>query len=622
MSIFSPSLEDISKLPTSLNPGEVRVLQALKQLDDEWRIYVQPMLLMDNPDFVAVHNRYGVCAIEVKDWARGIYRSFGNGTIEVYDGTRWNRTAEAPRFQAYRYRNTIFEHFFASPESGTQDFPVVRSAVILPQYSTQDARSILVNARIDEKSEFQRVDVWGGDSLDNRLIEILTGYKTPTGMRVPQQGVTRLERQLAEPEVVADQRQPLVLSDGAANLEKNPNRAKIRRARGPAGSGKSLGLAARAARLAKDGKSVLVISFNITLPHYLHDLAARHGRQLGVKIRNIVFTHFHGLCSRAISDGAVAGVEGCEFKRSTSEFMERADFITVFANATNAYKAGVGRRFDAILVDEGQDFIADWWNFLRAHVLREEGEMLLVADTTQDLYDRAAWTAEATMKNCGFRGDWTDLQGCYRMPPDLIPIIARFGELYLKGGAYDPPVLPDDHPMHREASEPTKRRWTNLDNSQGIDSALKTEILDILNSDGLSPADIVFLCEEHHIGLEAAKKLGDSGVYVSHVFTDNDGDERRRRKHRFWGGMDGVKGCTVHSFKGWEARGVVLCILPHERSRRLAYVALTRIKGFPGARAAISVINCDPTLNTFKTEFEREFSVNDVPALVGQRRLF
>ena len=622
MSIFNPDLKEISKLPTRLNPGEERVLHALKQIDDEWRIYVQPMLLMDNPDFVAVHNRYGVCAIEVKDWKQGIYRPLVNGIIEVYDGSKWNKITDSPRYQAYRYRNTIFEHFFAAPESGTDNFPVVRSAVILPQYTTQNARSLLINARINKRSEFQRVVVWGGEELENNLIEILTGYKSPKGMNVPQQSVTRLERQLAEPEAIADQRQPLILSKGATNLEKNPDRAKVRRARGPAGSGKSLGLAARAVRLAKDGKSVLVITFNITLPHYLHDLAARHGRQLGVKIRNIVFTHFHGFCYRTVSDGAVAGVVGCEIKKSNDESIKNVDMTAMVANAANAYKAGVGRRFDAILVDEGQDFIADWWNFLRTHALREGGEMLLVADTTQDLYQRATWTTEATMKSCGFRGDWTDLLGCYRMPPDLIPIIGRFGELYLKDGAYDPPVLPNDHPMRREASEPTKKRWTNCSNTQIISSAIKTEISDMITESGLSPADIVFLCEEHKIGLEAAKILSDSQVYVSHVFSNYDDEERRRRKNRFWGGMDGVKGCTVHSFKGWESRGVILCILPNEGSERLAYVALTRIKGTLGSRAVISVINCNPKLNSFKTEFEREFSVNDVPALGGQRRLF
>jgi hypothetical protein len=56
--------------------------------------------------------------------------------------------------------------------------------------------------------------------------------------------------------VIADQRRVLKLSDGARNVEENPNDAEIRRIRGPAGSGKTMGLAARAARSASEGRSV------------------------------------------------------------------------------------------------------------------------------------------------------------------------------------------------------------------------------------------------------------------------------------------------------------------------------------------------------------------------------
>lgn len=622
MSVFSPSLEDIQNLPTKLNPDEKRVLEALKLLDDEWIVYVQPMLLMDNPDFVIVHDHYGVCAIEVKDWQYGIYRPLRDGTIEVYKEARWHRIPEAPRFQAYRYRNTIFEHFFALPESGTNDFPVVRSAVVLPQYTTAQAENLLDYARVNKKSEFTKVRVWGGDALKNKLLEILTGYKTPTGMMVPPKCVARLKHQLAEPEVVAAQRQPLILSEAAKNLEQNPNRARIRRARGSAGSGKSLGLAARAARLAAEGRKVLVLSFNITLPHYLHDLAARHGRQIGVLIRKITFTHFHGFCGRVVSEGEIAGVDGCHSQSDTPMPLSENQLDSLVSSAANAYQAGEGPRFDAILVDEGQDFKADWWNFLRHQVLDNGGEMLLVVDATQDLYNRASWTAEKVMRGCGFRAPWTELPGSYRMPPDLVPVVARFGERYLTDGAYDPPVVPVDHPMRRDAAEPTIRRWRNLGGTQELRAALTEEVRKMLNRDGLAPADIMFLCEQHAGGLDAAESLKAAGVYVSHVFTENDDDERRRRKNRFWGGMDGVKGCTVHSFKGWEARGVMLCILPNVGSRRLPYVALTRLKGDPGVRAVVSVVNCDPNLDEFKAEFEREFTVDEVPALGGQRRLF
>ncbi len=208
------------------------------------------------------------------------------------------------------------------------------------------------------------------------------------------------------------------------------------------------------------------------------------------------------------------------------------------------------------------------------------------------------------------------------MPPDLVPILAAFGEKFLADGAFDPPVVPGDHPMRREAAEPTLRGWTNVHPREEVGRARADTVLSVLQHRDVARADIVFLCEDHAHGLQASHFLGEAGEHVSHVFTVEDGDDRRRRKRRFWGGMDGVKGCTVHSFKGWEARAVVLCISASQQSRRLAYVALTRVKGAPGNIAAVvQVLNCDPELNDFKSEFERDIGVAEVPALGGQRRL-
>ena len=132
------------------------------------------------------------------------------------------------------------------------------------------------------------------------------------------------------------------------------------------------------------------------------------------------------------------------------------------------------------------------------------------------------------MEQCGFNAPWTELSGCYRMPPDLVPIVARFGGRYLKDGVYDPPIVPLDQPKGRDAAEPTIRRWTNLGASDGLGEALTAQVEQLLDIDGLAPADIVFLCEEHTSGLEAARLLEEKGIHVSHVFTANDGDERRR----------------------------------------------------------------------------------------------
>ena len=49
-----------------------------------------------------------------------------------------------------------------------------------------------------------------------------------------------------------------------------------------------------------------------------------------------------------------------------------------------------------------------------------------------------------------------------------------------------------------------------------------------------------------------------------------DPDERHHSKGRFWTGADAVKGCTVHSYEGWDSLAVVVGVGMEERLRRLA----------------------------------------------------
>jgi superfamily I DNA/RNA helicase len=66
------------------------------------------------------------------------------------------------------------------------------------------------------------------------------------------------------------------------------------------------------------------------------------------------------------------------------------EYEWIVTKGAQAYALGFGERYDAVLVDEGQDFTLEWWQLLRDHVRKDAtGEMLLVADPTQDIYGTA-----------------------------------------------------------------------------------------------------------------------------------------------------------------------------------------------------------------------------------------
>ncbi len=594
MAQLRPSLELLDRLDPALNDGELRVAYELvRQLDDEWTVYVQPRLGQDTPDFVAVHDTFGVCAIEVKDWAYGGYRQSDSGVIEYVTGDGvWHESTEKPRYQAYRYRSTIFENFFALPEDGSKPTNAVRSILIVPQYSTAHARRLLAHNQVTPYET--QVDVIGGDDLQRSLATIVRGRTC----RPPRPAsMERLRRHLVESEVVAELRLRAALSEAAKNIESNPSSATQRRVKGAAGCGKSFGLAARAARLAAEGKQVLVLSFNITLAHYLRALSTARCKEAGADPTLVTTTNFHNFCSRVVDDAQAAGLAvveptGCHW----SEKMVK--------KAQQAFDLGFVRTYDAVLVDEGQDFTLDWWNLLRHHVVVDGGEMLLVADPTQDVYDKKAWTDEAQMLGAGFSGPWTELHGSYRLPSDLVPMANHFASRYLDG-EHIVGEVPLDRMAISGQSSATRRRWQNADRQNDVGRLIGVEVVRLLaEHPELSPNDVVFLCENHRDGVDAVHVIEDAGHAVHHIFSDND-DQRSRRKRRFWPDAPGVKGCTVHSFKGWETRALVMGIRADRGSRRLAYVAMTRVKAdSSGGQSFLSIVNSDLRIAGFQSTFE------------------
>ena len=590
-----PTLEEIALLPTKLRPGEKATLDALTSLSADWTVFVQPRVAMAQPDFVAVHPAKGLWILEVKDWNPAFYRPVGQAGgqhVEVFNGELWVGL-QSPRIKAAAYQEIFQERFFSDRGVNLVSLRSVRVLLVLPQFQADNAESVFGHYPVvvseDLRALAQRLEDEPAHALDDeRYREVLYW--------------------LDEPEFIGDQRLPVRLSRQGRDVAENPRAASTRRARGPAGSGKSLALASRAVVLASQGKRVLIVTFNITLTHYLRDLCSRAARERGVRHwkQAISFVHFHELLRELWIQHA----------------RPRVDRTEEWATDVIHYLSGAYQRpghdlptYDAILVDEGQDFEEDWWSFIREHVLEPGGEMLLMADRTQNVYERSNWIGDS-ISGGGFSGPWIELKGTYRMPVDLIPIAAEFGSRYLPADECDLPTIERDHPAGSEAHQPTVRRWVNVGEQDAVRVAADEAEALFRTRDGLSPSDIVVLAN-HETGEQVMAELEARGNDVISVFTADPGDFRQSRKRAFWGGQPGIKGCTIQSFKGWESRAVV-CVPPRNAPRSL-YVAMTRVKSAPSRAALVTVVNSDRGLDSFKPHFERKVSASEVPELLGQQ---
>lgn len=595
--VASPPLHELMKLRSPLTPGERVVLDIfLETLDLKWEIYIQPHLNGLRPDFVLLHPTIGIAVYEVKDWDLGAMSYFvpNKAKPELWaqkDGKEFSRQQDNPISKAKYYREAIF-NLYCPRLKKNKGFGAITTGVIFPFANTERLLD-LFSPFLDPNKEEAAVryfTISGANEINNRDIEhILPDANRPYSILMGPELADDIRGWLVEPDFSATQRLPLEMDMNQQQLANSRTETGFRRIKGPAGSGKSLVLAARAAKLADAGKSVLVATFNITLWHYLRDLAVR-GLLTPQNYENIVFTNFHGWCVDTCEKVGWSKEYKSLWKSSDpAEVLERS--LSELAGAA-AGKPGAPS-YDAILVDEGQDYRPLWWSTLR-QFLNPGGEMLMVADATQDIYGTAgAWTDQA-MTGAGFRGSWSKLDVSYRLPPSAVPVIRAFAEQFLADKEIN---LPEPQQASLDFS-PCRLKWVHCNQEQSV-AQCNEEILRMMHFTGINSnanADITFLAPNVTVGRSVIKALDKRQIKSVSTFSD-DVQERRREKVGFYMGDARIKATTLHSFKGWETSLMVMHVDNSKDPDILAlvYTGLTRLKHSQrGSR--LTVVSSSPDL--------------------------
>ena len=583
--VVSPPRESLNKLRQPMTKGERAVFEFFdNNLALDWEIYIQPHMNGLRPDFVLLNPKVGMAVFEVKDWDldalnyRVITRAGKSPLLEAEkDGTFFSKQSDNPIEKVYRYKNELYSLYCPRLKQGN-GFATITAGVIFPCADDDRVKKLFspsINFRgMDKFAMYNPVS--GRKALNIGDIDAIF----PEGKRVYSQYMTDelasdLRYWLVEPDFAATQRTPIELDANQRSLVTTRTKTGYRRIKGAAGSGKSLVLAARAAELLNQGKTVLVVTFNITLLHYLMDISVRWPRTQGNTRSGITWLNFHAWCKRVCID---ADCEQ-EYKLIWSDTAENSvlnqGLPALVSRIIDNDDTQMVPCYDAILVDEGQDFLPNWWDVLRK-VCKPGGEMLLVADSTQDIYDTAgSWTDEV-MNGAGFTGDWAQLPTSYRMPKEALEKAKEFAIRYLPN---DKTTLPNNN-QGSLALEPCQLRWVQVDQVDAVKSSCD-EIFRIfnLNVPDLAISDLTFLCVNKDFGLDVVKALGQKGIKVVHTY-DPDREESRRQKVGFYMGDARVKATTLHSFKGWESRLLIIYIGESVSDKNLAliYTGLTRIK--------------------------------------------
>ncbi len=568
--VISPPVADWDSLRQPLTEGERRVLESvLEHAPPEWELYAQPSLNGWRPDAVLLNPAVGIHIIEVKD-----------GKLPENPSPAESQGIARALRQLLIYQREITGIYAPSLGLKGNGLAAVSGRLV---YTNEDQSRVdncvlPIARRVYSETTTQYLKVVGREALRDPVGKLFPDRVGSYLMSAD--AAEELRWWLREPHHSKAQRTRPHLNQQQRRAVEERTNTGFRKMRGPAGSGKSLCIAARAARLQQEGKRVLVVTFNITLLNYLRDLSVRFGGDP----RQVTWLNFHSWCKRVL---VTTGAEERNSDIWREVFDETSPITKDKALATSLAEAVADElrrmppddraQWDAILVDEGQDFRLEWWNALREE-LRDGGEMLLAADRAQDVYARdAVWTEQDSMRGSGLPGRWFQLEATYRIPSDLIPILQSFVNKF----------LPDQPVPLREGEQlslagPCSLRWIDVD-QRDFASELTAAVLDVHRIAGESGhrgawSDTTLLCGSRQIGDEVVGRLDSEGIRAEHTYMKDDRASRWAKLHFFQGDAR-VKATTIHSYKGWESPLLVIGVERASSSRDLSlvYTAMTRL---------------------------------------------
>jgi len=476
-------------------------------------------------DFVVAIEGAGIFCIEVKGgevWHNGtawLQRNRG-GHVKTIDPVKQVRQAryalrdfiEAdPRWTQARPR---WNHVVVLTQSEiSQDFALADC----PRWMVLDRNEIgalgekLREVALSQKADLPLLSVTAIDQLQTAL----------GGRGLPQRDVVARALENEDAADILNEQQAVIL--GAVRML---TRVEIR---GGAGSGKTFMAVEQARRLAQQGQRVALICYSHGLASYLKRITAgwKRRHQPGY------VGEFHSL---GIQWGAPVGPDENERTKETSQFFEHDLPAQMLQLATGLPE---GQRFDAIVIDEAQDFADSWWDPILAALRDPEDSGLYVfIDEGQRVFDR---------------------QGTPPVP--LVPLILdqNIRNTRQIATAFQPLV---DHPMRFLGGDGPEVDFVACTADEALDVA--DDQIEALLEEGWRAQDVALLTTGSRHPEQVNRQAAGNQAYWD----------------SFWDAEQVFYG-HVLGFKGLERRAIVLVVNDRyalERAAERLYVGLSRAR--------------------------------------------
>ena len=528
-----------------------------------WTIFEQPHINSMKPDFILLHPEKGIIILEVKDWnlSSKVYQNGG-----YINGTNGKKFIKNPINQVENYKNTILKteltnSVYLSEKFNDSFFACIETVVYFHKASKVEAYEFCgksdSHTKIWTRCEFDYIC-----NINNKLNSSNHTYALSlNNSKLNDNGlltnlVEELKHTLRYSDYNYERKEPIKLTyeqDKLAKLQKD----SIRRWSGVAGAGKSLALAQKAVNALKENNRVLILTFNITLRHYLRDLCSQQfGRESyegeRKKLRsNLTICHFHNFLKIIMIEHEMEIIHVEKDDNFTQKWINKINEYTKNNSIKNHLK------YDYILIDEGQDFQGEWIRFIK-QFFTNVGEIFIVYDKAQDLYQRGIWIEDSDqIRDIGFRGQPGNLKISMRLPSKIVYLLKDIrSQFNIEAEEIKPNI-------NEQQSFIEITNWINY---SAINKAEKlkqienqVELLKNINS----LEDITILTTNENTGVEIVKIFESKGIKTSHVYDmkkQKNYNKRKSEKWKFQGGTGRLKICSYHSYKGWETPNIILVL--------------------------------------------------------------
>ena len=572
-----------------------RFLQSVAKPDSHYICWYLPDVSGNEPDFILYCDDVGLVIFEVKDWALAQIREADPRQFVVDMGGKTERRKN-PQLQAHDYCYSVKEKIqkdghLITREPGFHGNPKIPISygVVFPNINKHE----YVEKGFDKVIGSDKVFFWDdlhpqsdicSDCSGQCFLKALREMFPPRfAFKISGKELNHL-KSILFPVVRIDlpprAREDHCLQDSDRLKVLDHHQEAIARKydgghriiMGPSGSGKTLILVHKAALLKTYNpsiKKILFVCYNVTLVNYIKRLLSEKKVPMGED--GVEVLHFFELCSKITGEKIPYEKEGSEF------------YDLVIQETLSRLKNN-GLKYDAVLVDEGQDFSDDMLKVITAILNEKTNNLTIALDENQDLYHRVQTWKELGIKAQGrvHRIFWV-----YRNTREIFQfasrVIGKKDDFAEQDGQRQSVLFQDTYAYN--GPRPEIRQFQDLEDIAAFVADTIRKLVDS-GECPFSEVAIIYTVKspanspDKHIPEMFEKALEVRGILYNWVSQDY------RSKRSYDVTTNSVTISTIHSAKGFDYSSVFLIgldligpkVVTLDETKNLFYVGITRAR--------------------------------------------